>query len=34
MIGLVKRCDRCSEEGGSRAEMVKVWLEMGGGDWG
>lgn len=34
MNGLGKRCDRCSEERGSRAGMVKVWLAMGGGDLG
>lgn len=26
MIGLGKRCDRCSEERGSKAGMVTVWL--------
>lgn len=34
MIGLGKRCDRCSEEGGSRAGVVKVWLAVGGGGLG
>lgn len=34
MIGLAKEVSQVSEEGGSRAGMVKVWLVVGGGDLG